>query len=63
MRDGLVHISQISHDRVQEVTDVLHEGQEVQVKLIEIDNQGRFKLSMKALLEREESSHPEKSEN
>ncbi|HSX20516.1 MAG TPA: polyribonucleotide nucleotidyltransferase [Gammaproteobacteria bacterium] len=61
-RDGLVHISQISHERVEEVSDVLSEGQEVEVKLIEIDKQGRFKLSMKALQEREESQ-PEKSEH
>lgn len=50
-KDGLVHISQISHQRVEEVTDVLQEGQEVQVKLIEIDKQGRLKLSIKALIE------------
>lgn len=52
-RDGLVHISQISHERVEDVNDVLTEGQEVEVMLIEIDKQGRFKLSMKALLPRE----------
>jgi polyribonucleotide nucleotidyltransferase len=55
-RDGLVHISQISHERVEDVNDVLKEGQEVQVKLIEIDRQGRFKLSMRALLDEKESS-------
>lgn len=60
-RDGLVHISQISHERVEDVNDVLKEGQEVQVKLIEIDKQGRFKLSMKVLTEREQNE-PEKSE-
>lgn len=49
-KDGLVHISQISHERIVDVGDVLQEGQDVQVKLIEIDKQGRFKLSMKALL-------------
>ncbi len=54
-RDGLVHISQISHERVNDVNDVLSEGQEVQVKLIEIDKQGRFKLSMKVLLDNSES--------
>lgn len=61
-RDGLVHISQISHERVEEVSDVLQEGQEVEVKLIEIDKQGRFKLSMKALLEKQHNE-PEKSEH
>ncbi len=50
-RDGLVHISQISHARVENVTDVLKEGEIVQVKLIEIDKQGRLKLSIKALIE------------
>lgn len=53
-RDGLVHISQIAHHRIEDVNDVLEEGQEVEVKLIEIDKQGRLKLSMKALLEEPE---------
>ena len=55
-KDGLVHISQIAHHRVQNVTDELREGQEVQVKLIEIDKQGRLKLSMKALLQQKEAA-------
>ncbi len=55
-RDGLVHISQISHERVEDVNNVLKEGQEVQVKLIEIDRQGRFKLSIRALLDEKEPS-------
>ncbi len=46
-RDGLVHISQISNERVEEVTDVLTEGQEVKVKVLEVDKQGRIRLSMK----------------
>lgn len=46
-RDGLVHISQISDKRVEKVTDVLHEGDEVRVKLTAIDEQGRLNLSMK----------------
>jgi polyribonucleotide nucleotidyltransferase len=46
-RDGLVHISQISDKRVEQVTDVLHEGDEVKVKLTAIDDQGRLNLSMK----------------
>jgi polyribonucleotide nucleotidyltransferase len=49
-KEGLVHISQISKDRVEKVTDVLKEGQEVTVKLTEIDSQGRNNLSMKAAL-------------
>ncbi|MCD6047576.1 MAG: pnp [Gammaproteobacteria bacterium] len=46
-KDGLVHISQISNDRVAQVSDVLKEGQRVRVKAIELDRQGRIKLSMK----------------
>ena len=50
--DGLVHISQIAQERVNKVTDHLSEGQDVRVKVIEIDNRGRVKLSIKeALLE------------
>jgi len=52
-KEGLVHISQISNDRVEKVTDVLKEGQEVTVKLTEIDSQGRKNLSMKAALPKE----------
>jgi polyribonucleotide nucleotidyltransferase len=50
-RDGLVHISQISHDRVERVSDVLAEGAMVKVKVLEVDKQGRVRLSMKALIE------------
>jgi len=46
-KDGLVHISQIAEERVNKVSDYLKEGQEVKVKLIEIDRQGRVRLSMK----------------
>lgn len=52
-KEGLVHISQISNERVEKVSDVLKEGQEVTVKLTEIDSQGRNNLSMKAALPRE----------
>ncbi|MDM8561025.1 polyribonucleotide nucleotidyltransferase [Candidatus Parabeggiatoa sp. HSG14] len=48
-RDGLVHISQISNERVEKVTDKLKEGETVQVKVLEIDKQGRIRLSMKAV--------------
>ena len=48
-KDGLVHISQISNERVNEVTDVLSEGDVVQVKVLEVDKQGRVRLSMKAV--------------
>ena len=47
-KEGLVHISQIKNERVEKVTDELKEGQEVDVKLMEIDSQGRNNLSMKA---------------
>ncbi|REL27369.1 polyribonucleotide nucleotidyltransferase [Thalassotalea euphylliae] len=46
-KDGLVHISQISEERVNAVADVLTEGQEVTVKVLEVDRQGRVRLSMK----------------
>ena len=45
--DGLVHISQIAEERVNQVSDYLKEGQEVQVKVLDVDNRGRIKLSMK----------------
>jgi polyribonucleotide nucleotidyltransferase len=48
-KDGLVHISQISDERVQNVTDKLEEGQTVRVKVLEVDKQGRIRLSMKAV--------------
>ena len=48
-RDGLVHISQISRERVNQVSDVLREGDVVKVKVLEIDKQGRIRLSMKAI--------------
>ncbi len=49
-KDGMVHISQISNERVAKVTDKLTEGDVVKVKVLEIDKQGRIRLSMKALL-------------
>ena len=48
-RDGLVHISQISNERVERVSDKLKEGDVVQVKVLEVDRQGRVRLSMKDL--------------
>ncbi len=50
-KDGLVHISQISNERVENVTDVLSEGQMVKVKVLDVDNRGRIKLSMKEMSE------------
>jgi len=52
-KDGLVHISQIANERVNKVSDYLKEGQKVNVKVLEVDRQGRIRLSMKALLEAE----------
>ncbi|TAL66759.1 MAG: polyribonucleotide nucleotidyltransferase [Burkholderiaceae bacterium] len=51
-KDGLLHISQIANERVEKVTDYLKEGQIVKVKVLETDEKGRVKLSMKALLDR-----------
>jgi polyribonucleotide nucleotidyltransferase len=52
-RDGLLHISQISHERVNAVSDHLKEGQTVKVKVLEADDKGRVRLSMKAVKEQE----------
>ncbi|MHB9154120.1 MAG: polyribonucleotide nucleotidyltransferase, partial [Endomicrobiales bacterium] len=49
-KEGLVHISQLAAQHVKKVEDVVHEGDEVTVKVVEIDNQGRINLSRKALL-------------
>lgn len=49
--DGMVHISELKHSRVNKVTDVLKEGDMVKVKVIEIDSRGRIRLSRKAALE------------
>ncbi len=48
-KDGLVHISQISNERVQNVSDTLSEGDIIKVKVLEVDKQGRIRLSMKAV--------------
>ncbi|MDN3698972.1 polyribonucleotide nucleotidyltransferase [Vibrio clamense] len=61
-KDGLVHISQIADKRIEKVSDYLTEGQEVQVKVLEIDRQGRVRLSMKEAVEQpaaEENAAPE----
>ena len=64
-KDGLLHISQIAHERVEKVSDYLQEGQIVKVKVLETDEKGRVKLSMKALMERPEGmpeDRPERGE-
>ena len=48
-KDGFLHISQISHERVENISDYLTEGQEVVVKALELDKQGRIRVSMKAV--------------
>ena len=66
-KDGLLHISQISHERVNKVTDVLNVGDKIKVKVTEIDRMGRVKLSMKELAPKPEGKadaagdKPEKS--
>ena len=60
-KDGLLHISQIAHQRIEKVTDFLKEGQIVKVKVLETDEKGRIKLSMKALIERESAPQVERA--
>ena len=55
-KDGLVHVSQISNERVEKVSDKLKEGDVVKVKVLEVDKQGRIRLSMKAVEEGEGAS-------
>ncbi|GAB4126841.1 MAG: polyribonucleotide nucleotidyltransferase [Sideroxydans sp.] len=57
-KDGLLHISQISHERIASVADHLKEGQVVKVKVLEVDDKGRMKLSMKALQPHPASAAP-----
>ena len=63
-KEGLVHVSEMAEERVEKPSDVVSEGQEIQVKLIDIDRSGRIKLSMKALLpgasENEDESNKKK---
>lgn len=53
-KEGLLHISQIAHERVENIADYLKEGQQLEVKVLEIDNRGRIKLSRKELLAKPE---------
>ncbi len=57
-RDGLLHISQISNERVNAVSDHLKEGQIVKVKVLEADDKGRVRLSMKAVGQPEAARQP-----
>ena len=60
-KDGLLHISQLANERVNQVSDYVKEGQDVRVKVIEADDKGRLRLSMKALLN-EDKDKPADSE-
>ncbi len=55
--DGLVHISQVANERIRAVSDVLKEGEEVLVKVLEIENNGRIRLSRKAALQEKGEGH------
>ena len=61
-KDGLLHISQIANERVENVSDYLTEGQEVTVKCLDVDQRGRIKLSIKELLEDEVADSAESEE-
>ena len=56
-KDGLVHISQISQERVENVNEFLEEGQDVLVKVLDTDARGRIKLSIKEISEEERAAH------
>lgn len=60
-KDGLLHISQIANERVENVSDHLKEGEEVRVKVLDVDQRGRIKLSIKELLD-DEADAPAESE-
>ena len=57
-KDGLLHISQIANERVENVSDYLTEGQDITVKCLDVDQRGRIKLSIKELLEDEAEQAP-----
>ncbi|MDD2903012.1 MAG: polyribonucleotide nucleotidyltransferase [Syntrophales bacterium] len=61
--DGLVHISELEHHRVQNVTDVLKEGDELDVIVLDVDRQGKIRLSRKALLPVPAGFQPRESDN
>jgi len=59
--DGLVHISQLAHEHVRRVRDVVNEGDEVMVKVLDVDRQGKIRLSRKELLERDGGGESDQS--
>ncbi|MDA9689779.1 polyribonucleotide nucleotidyltransferase [Betaproteobacteria bacterium] len=62
-KDGLLHISQLANERVNQVSDYVKEGQDVRVKVIEADDKGRLRLSMKALLNEQEAKPADSEKN
>ncbi len=62
-KEGLIHISKLAHERVNKVTDILNVGDEVNVKVIEIDKQGRINLSRKALLPKPKKEEKKTEDN
>ncbi len=62
-KDGLLHISQIANERIEKVTDVLEEGQVVKVKVLDVDQRGRIKLSMKEVNEQDAAAETEPAES
>jgi polyribonucleotide nucleotidyltransferase len=62
-KDGLLHISQLANERVNQVSDFVKEGQVVKVKVIDADDKGRLRLSMKALLEENSNSQAGKKDS
>jgi polyribonucleotide nucleotidyltransferase len=58
-KDGLVHISQIAEQRVENVTDFLKEGEDVLVKVTDLDARGRIKLSIKEITDEEKAAFAE----
>jgi polyribonucleotide nucleotidyltransferase len=61
-KDGLLHISQIADERVENVTDYLKEGQMVDVVVLDVDQRGRIKLSIKELPKYQENNEEESTE-
>ena len=55
-KDGMLHISQISHERIETLADHIAVGQHVKVKVVEADDRGRIRFSMKALMERSDNA-------
>ena len=62
-KDGLLHISQIANERIEKVTDVLEEGQVIKVKVLDVDQRGRIKLSMKEVSEQDAAAEAEPAES